>query len=208
MQEDDDEQAPEAPLIAFAPQHENHVMEEIAWMSGDELDSEPWTAATFGLGLVHLGRRDLLFDPTNLMELLDIILEVTIALIVEVEYQGGRDPTSKCTLVLEQAADEHLVRTEPYAARLFSEASEREILAQLNLHQLCPPFTLRECHVRIGIITMERDQFYDFADGVLCRPWFGSVPSQVGEAAQRVDMWSSSFYKFTPCMNKDGSCDS
>eukprot|EP00435_Cladocopium_sp_Y103_P039621 s1783_g10.t1 len=209
----EDDQGVEGMPIAFAPQHDRRLLDTIQLLQeGQEMNDQVWIAATFGLGLIDLGRRDIHFHPDNLQELLDSILEVwgdhaqygdllvytvypqpvallglcTVALIVQVDFPEARDPTVRCALINEQSAEQHLVRTHPYAARLMSGVSEREILTLLELHRHCHPFTLRDCHVRVGVTIMQPNQQYELEDGILCRPWIGRVPEQIQVANERV----------------------
>eukprot|EP00435_Cladocopium_sp_Y103_P072507 s255_g40.t1 len=213
---DDNEEMlqPDGPAIFFAGSHETDLQNVLRMLrEGDESEEELWIAATFGLGLIDLGRRDLHFHPDNLPELMDTILEVwqdharygdllvytvqpqpiailgprTIALIVQVDFPENREPTARCALINEQSTEPQLVRPQMYAARLFNEMMEREVLAMLELHRRCPPFTLRDCHVRLGVTIMQPNQHYEVDDGVLVRPWIGAVPVQVQQAAQHVD---------------------
>lgn len=199
--------------IAFAAQHLEYFQDELRFMLAEGTNNEgSWYAATFGLGLIDLGRRDILFNPADMQGLMDSILRVwsdhaeygdllvysvhpqpiaelgprTIALIVVVVMPESQDPEHRCALIVEQAAMPNMVRPVPYAAWLPSVSNEAEILVHLDLHKHCPPFTLRTCHVRLGTIILEKDQPYDFANGVLCRPWIGFVPEQVDEAAGRI----------------------
>eukprot|EP00435_Cladocopium_sp_Y103_P042136 s1102_g11.t1 len=213
-EDNDDALQPDGPAIFFAGSHETDLQNVLRMLrEGDEGEEELWIAATFGLGLIDLGRRDLHFHPDNLPELLDTIIEVwrdhaqygdllvytvqpqpiallgprTLALIVQVDFPENREPTARCALINEQSSEPQLVRPQPYAARLFNDMSEREVLAMLELHRRCPPFTLRDCHVRLGVTIMQPNQQYEVDDGVLIRPWVGAVPAQVQQAQQHVD---------------------
>ena len=204
---------PEVPDIAYAPQHQGHLQDEIEQLlDGSDADDTLWIAATFGLGLVDLGRRDVEFSPYNLPGLLNEILRVcedhsrygnlvvfnvhpqpidvvgqrAVALLVVVEMPEALDPTIRNALIIEQAAEDVPKRPQPYAARLTCETSQREVLAHLNLHLPCLPFALRPCHVRLGTLTMEKDAFYDFDHGTLCRTWIGAVFEQVLHAEQSI----------------------
>lgn len=199
--------------ILYAPQHLGHLHDEIDRLRDlQNEDGSEWTAATFGLGLVDLGRRDVRFNPFNLRGLLETILRTwsdhshygnvvvynvhpqpvdflgprTVAVLVVIEMPESRDVTTRNVLVVEQAAADVGARPQPYGARLTCAASEREILAQLQLHHHCPPFALRPCHVRLGEVILEKGQFYDFDHGSLCRTWIGNVHSQVLQAEQAV----------------------
>ena len=199
--------------ILYAPQHLGHLHDEIDRLRDlQNEDGSEWTAATFGLGLVDLGRRDVRFNPFNLRGLLEAILNTwsdhshygnlvvynvhpqpvdflgprMVAVLVVIELPESLDPTIRNVLVVEQAVAEVGARPQPYGARLTCEASEREILAQLQLHHHCPPFALRPCHVRLGEVILEKEQFYEFDHGSLCRTWIGNVHSQVLQAEQEV----------------------
>jgi ribonuclease HI len=201
------------PEIIFAPHHQGLLQDEIEdFTDVQEEDDTPWVAATFGLGLVDLGRRDIEFQPHNLPGLLQEILRVwqdhaqyanlvvynvhpqpvdiigrrAVAIIVVVDLPEALDLSVRNVLIVEQAANDVTARAQPYAARLTSEASQREILVQLDLHRNCPPFALRPCHIRLGEVFMEKNVFYDFDHGTLCRTWIGQVHAQVTEAEQSI----------------------
>eukprot|EP00435_Cladocopium_sp_Y103_P047607 s1949_g14.t1 len=197
--------------IEFAHLHEGYLM-DIIEHSLEEDDDTPWTAVTFGLGLVDLGRRDLHFDPRNIRALLDDILRVwedhaaygdlviytvhpqpsdvigtrAVALLVVIDFPEAHDDSIRHVLVIEQSAADVTSRPQPYGARLTSEASERELFAQLHLQANCPPFALRPCYIRLGEIMMIKDQHYEFQDGTLCRTWIGNVYEQVNEAENTI----------------------
>ena len=212
LQQEEDPQDDQPP-ISFADNHMDLILGQIAELTGESSNAgTPWIAATFGLGLIDLGRRDVHFDPGNMMGLLDDIHQVwrdhaaygdltvygvypqpvavlgarTIALLVVVETAESLDVSIRNTLVIEQASSTEMARASPYAARLISETSAREILLHLDLHLHCPPFSLRTCYVRLGTTVMERNQFYEFDHGTLCRVWIGAIPPQVQEATQRI----------------------
>eukprot|EP00435_Cladocopium_sp_Y103_P021751 s2648_g5.t1 len=201
------------PTIQFAQDHQGFIQDEIEQlMSLEEEDETPWIAATFGLGLVDLGRRDVQFQPHDLEELRDNILQTwadhaaygdlivynvhpqpldqigsrVIALLVVVDLPESMDNTIRHVLVVEQSEGEVQIRRRPYGARLTSEASDREIMAQLSLHTHCLPFALRICRIRLGTIYMEKRRFYEFEHGTLCRTWIGNTFSQLDEAEQTV----------------------
>ena len=213
LEEQEMQQEQQPPEIVFAHHHQGLLQDEIADITAvQEEEDAPWVAATFGLGLVDLGRRDIEFQPHNLPGLLQEILRVwqdhaqyanlvvynvhpqpidvigrrAVALIVVVDLPEALDISVRNVLVVEQAAQDVTVRRQPYAARLTSEASQREVLAQLDLHRNCPPFALRPCHVRLGEVFMEKNVFYDFDHGTLCRTWIGQVHAQVTEAEQSI----------------------
>ena len=147
------------PEIIFAPHHQGLLQDEIEdFTDVQEEDDTPWVAATFGLGLVDLGRRDIEFQPHNLPGLLQEILRVwqdhaqyanlvvynvhpqpvdiigrrAVAIIVMVDLPEALDLSVRNVLIVEQAANDVTARAQPYAARLTSEASQREILVQLE----------------------------------------------------------------------------
>ena len=208
------------PVVHFAEDHMDHLLSTIRDLTGGDLSEEPpWMATTFGLGLLDLGRRDILFNPNDMPGLLQDVKRVwadhlqygdlllytvhpqpvntlgarTVAIIVVVDMPETLDPTIRHTLVIEQSVNPGLIRPAPYAARLISETSAKEILVHLNLHSHCPPYTLRSCHVRLGTVMLEKNQFYEYEHGTLCRPWIGHLPFQVVEAEHRVAQVESFF---------------
>ena len=78
---DDDLIEDEGIAISFAPQHEDlaqaHINLILSDLAEEEVNDE-WTAVTFGLGLVDLGRRDVTFDPGDLNQMLRQILDTWI----------------------------------------------------------------------------------------------------------------------------------
>eukprot|EP00435_Cladocopium_sp_Y103_P035890 s2365_g9.t1 len=203
-----------APNIQFAPQHEGYLQDEIEQlMNLDEEDETPWLAATFGLGLTALGRRDIHFQPHDLAALTADILQVwsdhaaygdlilynvhpqpldkigrrAIAILVVVDLPESMDESIRHVLVIEQSEGEIQVRNQPYGARLTSEASDREIMAHLHLHMYCAPFALRSCRIRLGTTYMQPRTFYEFDHGTLCRTWIGNTYPQIAEAAQYIE---------------------
>ena len=128
--------------ILYAPQHLGHLYDEIDRLRDlQNEDGSEWTAATFGLGLVDLGRRDVRFNPFNLRGLLETIHRTwsdhslygnivvfnvhpqpvdflgprMVAVLVVIEMPESRDVTTRNVLVVEQAAADVGARPQPYA---------------------------------------------------------------------------------------------
>ena len=224
----EDVQAP----IAFGMQHLEFLQDEIEQIARvSEDDDRPWLAVTFGLGLIDLGRRDIEFNPDHLDLLLEDILHVwrdhaaygnllvfnvhpqpldvigprAIALLVVVDMPESMDDSIRHVLVVEQAAPDVHVRSQPYAARLVSATTDRVILAHLNLHQHCPPHALRPCHVRLGEMHMEPNVWYEYEHGTLCRTWIGRVHSQVVEAENTIQRVEPFFLQVQTLLDHRGS---
>eukprot|EP00435_Cladocopium_sp_Y103_P028225 s2553_g7.t1 len=210
--------------IQFAAHHQGYLQDEIEQiMNLGEEDDTPWIAVTFGLGLVDLGQREVQFQPHDLEELAANVLQTwadhaaygdlilyhvhpqpydytgprTIALLVVVDLPESMDESIRHVLVFEQSAGEVQTRARPYGARLTSEASDKEIMAQLSLHAHCIPFALRMCKVRLGTTFMERKQFYEFEHGTLCRTWIGNTFPQLAEAEQSISDVEKFFLQVT-----------
>ena len=55
------------PPVQFAGDHMGRLMDEIRDLTGEDIgEGPPWIAATFGLGLLDLGRRDIHLDPRDM----------------------------------------------------------------------------------------------------------------------------------------------
>eukprot|EP00435_Cladocopium_sp_Y103_P075263 s194_g55.t1 len=208
--------------VQFAPDHQGHLQNEIEQlMNLEDEDDTPWLAVTFGLGLTDLGCREIQFQPHDLEALIEDILQTwrdhaaygdlilynvhpqpidrigprAVAILVVVDLPESMDDSIRHVLVIEQSSGEVPTHHRPYGARLTSEASDREIMAQLSLHTHCPPFALRHCHVRLGTVSMERKVFYEFEHGTLCRTWIGTTYPEVGQAEEYIHDAESFFLR-------------
>ena len=209
---DPDEEVPEEdpPDVEFAAGHEGKVREFVDLALEDLPDSpEPWTAITFGLGLVDLGRRDTPFNPWMPEELPQKVFDLwhdhaqyggltiyfvqpqlpgeiggirTLVLLVVVESPDDMNPDIRNVLVTERGPADVYVRPQPYGAKIFTGISAREVLVQLDAHRRCKPFVMRDCTVRLGHIVMEPSQFYDVEHGYQCNVRFGELPELVVDA--------------------------
>eukprot|EP00435_Cladocopium_sp_Y103_P046691 s371_g13.t1 len=200
--------------IDFADTHEAHVEEYINMV----LDAAPdpdqqWTAITFGVEIVDIGRRDVEFSPWDLNNLLgkiheawadyaararltvyyvfpqpsDIGGERSLVLIVNVESPETLEEDTRYILVTERGVPGTVFRSQPYAARVTTEINARALLAQLNLHRQCFPFTVRPCDVRMAFTSMTEDRPYNIEHGANCNVWFGDVPREIQTAQTQVE---------------------
>ena len=199
---------------SFAEGHFDRAQDFIV-LAEEELSNsiQPWTAITFSVGLVDLGRRDVGFDPDRLEDLPGIIEQLwadhhqygdltiycvhpqpseiggvrTLVLIVVVENPDDVHPDIRNILVIPRGpADAHL-RPVPYAAKIFTELSVGEVLVQLDLLHKCKPFAMRECLIRLGFQTMLPGQLYDVDHGMLCSVRVHERPPEVFQAMQTID---------------------
>eukprot|EP00435_Cladocopium_sp_Y103_P006955 s3639_g2.t1 len=199
--------------IDFAEAHETHVEEYINMV----LDAAPdpdqqWTAITFGVEIVDIGRRDVSFSPWDLNNLLgriheawadyaararltvyyvfpqpsDIGGERSLVLIVNVESPETLEEDTRYILVTERGVPGTVFRSHPYAARVTTDVNARAILAQLNLHRQCFPFTVRPCDVRMAFTSMTEDRPYNIEHGANCNVWFGDVPGEIQLAQTQI----------------------
>eukprot|EP00435_Cladocopium_sp_Y103_P043087 s478_g12.t1 len=203
----DQEQPPEEEIdIDFAEHHETHVEEYINAVLHEAPDQEQmWRAITFGVEVADLGRREFDFPPRDLNMLLgrvheawaeyaerarltvyyvypqpsDIGGERSIVLIVNVETPETLEEDTRYILVTERGVPGTQFRAHPYAARVTTAVNARAVLAQLNLHRQCYPFTMRPCEVRMAFTMMNEDRPYDVEHGANCNVWFSDLPTEV-----------------------------
>ena len=199
-------------------QHIEHILADVL----EEQQDDIWTVVTFGLGLVDLGRRDTTAHPRdmdglmrNVLELwedhaqygdlslycvspqpMDIAGEKSIVLIVKVEMQEQLEPGARCVLVLERAVPDVRVRPQHYAAFLLTHSIMHDLFRQLNLQEHCPPYTTRDCGMRLGMTTLNEENVYDFEHGTFCLTWIGPRPEEVVQAMQRVGNAEEFFVQF------------
>ena len=210
-----EQEAPDehAAQVVIANGHWEHIQEEISHLSTDEdSDEDTWTAVTFGLSIMDLGRRDVEFQRDNMQSLIEAITDAwrdhlifgditvyavhpqptnvigpkAIALLVITTTPEELDETDRFILVIEDAVPDVGARPEPYAARIINELTDRQVLFHLDLHHHCPPFALRPYYVRMGLVMMVQGQRYDFDHGTLCKTWIGHIHAQVIEAEQYI----------------------
>ena len=215
--------------ISFAHNQLELTQHHIEVILADLLENqqdELWTVVTFGLGLVDLGRRDTTFHPRDIdglmrrvLELwedhaqygdlslyfvspqpMDIAGEKSIVLIVQVNLQDAHDPAARCVLVLERAVQGVRVRAQHYAAYLLTNSIMNDLLQQLDLQEHCPPFTTRDCGMRLGMTTLNDEQIYDFEHGTYCLAWIGPRPEEVELAMQRIENAEAFFTQFRRLM--------
>ena len=199
--------------VHMAEGHWEHLQEELDHLSGEGGRSESrWIAATFGLSIFDLGRRDVEFQCDSMVSLIQAITDAwqdhlafgditvytvhpqptnvigdrTVALLVVMTTPNELDEDTRNVLVIEEAVDEVGARPEPYGASIVNGLTDRQVLFHLDLHHHCPPFAMRPYYVRMGVSMMVHAQRYDFDHGTLCKTWIGHTFPQVVEAEQYI----------------------
>ena len=199
--------------VTLAEGHWDHILEEIDHLTADEeTEDKCWTAVTYGLSLVDLGRRDAEFQKDSMQSLIDAITEAwrdhlafgditvyvvnpqptnvigskSIAMLVIFSTLEELDDSMKYILVIEEAVEDVGSRPEPYAASIVNEITDRQVLFHLDLHHHCPPFALRPYYVRMGVAMMVHGQRYNIDHGTLCKTWIGHIHEQVTAAEQYI----------------------
>ena len=200
---DEEDLQEQAITIGFADGHDEMIRYTLQETCQDAL---VWTAVTFGLGVVDLGRRDVRFDPRSQHSLLSSVAEAwrdhaqrgdlrlykvipqplvevprSIVLIVEVIYGPDQNVNEEAVLVLEHCDHDVQVREQLYAARLTNWASHGCITAQLG-HHCCFPLGIRDCTVFLGGEQVTRGEFREVAGGDLVAVIIGEYPSHVTQA--------------------------
>ena len=207
--EDPEEQLqdePMIPILDFARVDQQQMHQHAQYLrAGAERTTGPWVAVTFGVGLVHLGRRDLNFEWEELPMLHQRIRELWhdqlqygradlffvtpqpdslgpfkyLAFIVAVDY-GYVDLEERKVLIRERSPDP-VVANQPYAAVIRDQMSQAEILASLG-HSQCFPFGIRDCHVRIAGRWIDSNEGNNIRDGDLCDIFVDKYPAHVEQA--------------------------
>ena len=199
--------------VHMAEGHWEHLQEELDHLSGEGGRSESrWIAATFGLSVFDLGRRDVEFQCDSMVSLIQAITDAwqdhlvfgditvytvhpqptnvigdrAVALLVVMATPNDWDGDIRNVLVIEEAVDEVGARPEPYGASIVNGLTDRQVLFHLDLHHHCPPFAMRPYYVRMGVSMMVHAQRYDFDHGTLCKTWIGHTFPQVVEAEQYI----------------------
>ena len=204
LMEDEEEE-----YLVMSNDHQNSMLSHAQQMRQHFLDDDMrWTAVTFGVGLVELGRRDVPFTWHELPNLRDKIilawqdhlqhaesrlLFVTpqptglalgphIVLLIALDYDGGPDVFSKAVLVCEENEErEEDDQRQPYGALLYSPLSAMAVAAQLGHHE-CFPNGIQVCHATLGGVDLEARQRHDARDGDLCELRIEKYPEYVDEA--------------------------
>ena len=173
---------------------------------------QAWTAVTFGLGLLDLGRRDVEFDPGNLEALPMLIDNLwadhraygdltiffvnpqpseiagvrTLVLIVVVENPDDVNPDVRNVLIIPHGPADAGLRPTPYAAKVFTDISFHDALVQLDLHKKCKPWAMRDCIVRMGYHVLVPGMLYDVEHGLCCNVRIHERPAEVTRAMQSI----------------------
>ena len=198
--------------FTLSVEDEFQMMQHVEFMQAQRRPQDQgWTAITFGVGLVDLGRRDIAFNMEELDQLPDKIRQrwsdhqqhgdlsfhfVTpqpedmqrgpyLVFVVGVTYGMEPGDDRKKLLVRERSYDPHMVRGQPYAALVSSHISPRGILTELG-HDECFPLGARECNVRVGGRWLNVFQNYQMLDGNLCDIFIDVYPEYVQEASRTI----------------------
>ena len=204
----------------FADGHQTAITEyvELALVELDHPD-QSWTAITYGLGLIDLGRRDVGFDPRNIEALPEKIQDLwwdharygdltilfvdpqptevggirSLVLLVVVESPADVDPDMRNLLVIQRGPADVTLRPVPYGAKVYTGVTLGDILVQLDMHRHCKPFEMRDCIARVGYDVILPDQVHHFRNGQLCTVRVSDRPEAVMEAMDHIQ-WVEPFY--------------
>ena len=193
-------------ILDLAPVDQLQMEQRARYLRAGGRDTQDsWTAITFGVGLVHLGRRDLRFEWDELPLLHEKIRRLWedqlqygradlfcitpqpdslghqkyLAFIVAVDY-GYVDLEERRALVRERSPDP-VVAAHPYAAVLRQHMSPTEILGTLGQRR-CFPLGIRDCHVRIAGRWIDGNEGQNIRDGDLCDIYVDQYPPHVDQA--------------------------
>ena len=188
--------------LAEAQAYADLTMQEVS-------DSEMrWTAITYGLGLIDLGRRDCSFHPSHLGDLPAAIQQLwadhgrygdltiyfvnpqpseiggigTMVFLVVVASPADNEPDIRNILVIQRGPPDITLRPVPYGAKILTDATQQDILMQLDMNRHCRPFQLRDCIVRLGFDVMVPPQVHQVQNGMLCTVRVSDRPEAVVEA--------------------------
>ena len=205
--DDEVEEAEMIPTLDFAPRDQNQMQQQALYIRANPDDnSDSWVAVTFGLGLVHLGRRDLSFRWEELPDLKDKIRDLWqdhmqygradlffitpqpeglhtqkyLAFIIAMDY-GFVDLEDRKVLVRERSPDASTIASQPYTAVLRSFMSPAGILQTLD-HTECYPFGVRNCHVRMAGRWVNERAEHIIMDGDLCDIYIDDYPQYIENA--------------------------
>ena len=208
-----EDQPPQPVETDFAAGHRTQANDFIVLAEEVLEDSiQAWTAVTFGLGLLDLGRRDVEFDPDNLEALPRLIDNLwadhraygdltiffvnpqpseiagvrTLVLIFVVENPDDVNPDVRNVLIIPRGPPEAGLRPTPYAAKVFTDISFHDALVQLDLHKKCKPWAMRDCTVRMGYHVLVPGVLYDVEHGMCCNVRIHERPAEVTRAMQHI----------------------
>ena len=187
--------------VFLAEEHQRRIARFVAQGLPEGIDGpNAWLAITFGLGLVDLGRRDVLVDVRDLPALKERVwhlwqdhaqhgyLDVqvvnpqpvlaarpSIVLLVVVRYSDTEDLDQRSVLVIEDSAFDVQHRSTPYATHVTARANSRSIALHLGFHH-CYPIGLRRCEAVVGGVQLHDTHYAAIHDGDLCSTFVGAYP--------------------------------
>ena len=114
-------------------------------------------------------------------------------LLIVIESPEDVNADVRNVLVTEKGPPDAHVRPEPYGAKIFTDSSVRDILVQLDRHQRCNFFVMRECLIRMGIDIMDPNVLYSTHGGLQCNLRIGHRPDEVMYAMDLIDNMETFF---------------
>ena len=168
---------------------------------------------TFGLGLVHLGRREALIQSDSLDTMFQVLddlwqdhaqfaplhafivqdqpdlqcLEPCIVFLVEVQYLPLAHPLRSCPVLVQEHGDEEMMQNpDIYAAWVGRNANTRTVMADLQRDQLIIPHGVRTIKMMSRGISMSHDQQHRLEDGDFIQIEFDKYPQEVTVAEGHV----------------------
>ena len=167
-------------------------------------------AITYGVGLVDLGRRDLMFDWTDVHTLVHRIHQLWLdhaargrlnihfvriqpqnldhrpylVFLVHIDY-GTMHLNDRCVLMHERGDADSGCRDEPYGAIVHTHASPRALVAQLG-HDQCFPQGMRDFVMKVAGVEIDNDLAVVIHNGYLCELEVGPYPEYVISADERM----------------------
>ena len=210
IEEEEPEENEFSPHVTDMTLHQ--MRQQIAYLQATSPDTpEPWVAVTFGIGLTHLGRRDVDFTLDELHLLPQKIglmwhdfaqygeatlyfvtpqpegmhVRKNIVFVVSIGYGAEHDLADRKVLVREASSDDTVVSQFPYAAQLLTGMTPRAMLSQLRHHE-CFPFGIRDCSIRLAGKWLDTFEHYEVSNGDLCDVMIGTYPEHVSQAYEQM----------------------
>ena len=74
----------------------------------------------------------------------------SLVVLVVVESPDDMNEDIRNILVIQRGPRSIPLRPAPYGAKVFTDLSMRDALAQFDMHKHCKPFRMRDCIIRLG----------------------------------------------------------
>ena len=194
----------------------DHQWEDIVMsftQARQDADGSPFRVVTFGLGLIDLGRRDVLINVNDAQSMFDAIADTWndhaqfadlrvilvqprpdlaivgphICVIVEVMYVAPEHPQrGKPVLIHETGAPSMISDKQTFAAWSEHRATKSAILEIAQRETDVYPNTLRDVHLTVRGMTLRFQQEREIHEGDLCQLDFLELPPHIHEAEQHI----------------------